>query len=347
MYAQVEKSKENISRSVTNSTVQMIDNRKQGFWFVDNRSEVVTQRKKLAMMKGHSQPTPADNAHSTIQMVAVTDANKGTYYKIKLADNSTLVACYAGTSGNGWYEFTEGKKIHKVHGLNNILKQVSAPTAGGNTSSGDSSEDSTDEDDDDLEMDALSRLNRAVARAEARGNLPELGKRVEAPTPFGMTGISRNRYNKEEPQTTSRKGDFNDAENPGLKYDDWVKDIPWKGFVKAIDSGKPPTTGFTDKQLRASAMVHGTNQYSEPHRMRAAGKVARSAARAKAKGDEHEYSHLFPMAQVGGAGAYDDFLGGDEDAITASQQQIIEDMSSSSDEESEVSPKKRARKEKE
>ncbi|MEL0635660.1 DNA/RNA non-specific endonuclease [Marinomonas sp. TI.3.20] len=43
MYEQVEKSKENKNRAVTNSVVQKKNNGKQGFGFVDNRSEYVSQ----------------------------------------------------------------------------------------------------------------------------------------------------------------------------------------------------------------------------------------------------------------------------------------------------------------
>lgn len=45
MYAQVEKSKENKSSSLANSVAQKKSNAKQGFGFVDNRPEAVTQRK--------------------------------------------------------------------------------------------------------------------------------------------------------------------------------------------------------------------------------------------------------------------------------------------------------------
>ena len=45
MYTQVEKSKENKSRAVANSVTQKKSNVKQGFGFVDNRPEALTQRK--------------------------------------------------------------------------------------------------------------------------------------------------------------------------------------------------------------------------------------------------------------------------------------------------------------
>lgn len=45
MYAQVENPKENKSRAIANSVAQKKSNGKQGFGFVDNRPEMVTQRK--------------------------------------------------------------------------------------------------------------------------------------------------------------------------------------------------------------------------------------------------------------------------------------------------------------
>ena len=57
MYAQVEKPKENKSRAVANSVTQKKGNVKQGFGFVDNRPEVVVQRKLQEMAKKNSQVT--------------------------------------------------------------------------------------------------------------------------------------------------------------------------------------------------------------------------------------------------------------------------------------------------
>ena len=53
MYEQVEKSKENKSRAIANSVAQNKSNVKQGFGFVDNRSESKAQ-KKLQNMQLHS-----------------------------------------------------------------------------------------------------------------------------------------------------------------------------------------------------------------------------------------------------------------------------------------------------
>jgi len=51
MYEQVEKPKENKSKAVVNSVAQKKSNGKQGFGFVDNRPESITQRKQVEEMK--------------------------------------------------------------------------------------------------------------------------------------------------------------------------------------------------------------------------------------------------------------------------------------------------------
>lgn len=57
MYAQVEKPKENQSRAVANTAAQKKSNVKQGFGFVDNRPEVVAQRKLQEMTNKSPQAT--------------------------------------------------------------------------------------------------------------------------------------------------------------------------------------------------------------------------------------------------------------------------------------------------
>ena len=51
MYDQVDKSKESKSRAVADSIGQKKSNAMQGFWFVDNRTESVVQRKLQSMMR--------------------------------------------------------------------------------------------------------------------------------------------------------------------------------------------------------------------------------------------------------------------------------------------------------
>jgi len=55
MYAQIEKPKENKSRAVANSVVQKKNSAKQGFGFVDNRTEAVAQRKLQDIANNNSQ----------------------------------------------------------------------------------------------------------------------------------------------------------------------------------------------------------------------------------------------------------------------------------------------------
>ncbi len=70
MYAQVEKTKENKSRSVANSVAQKKDKTKQGFGFVDNRPEAVAQRKNLALMNNHAASQPIQKKGPSVKSKA-------------------------------------------------------------------------------------------------------------------------------------------------------------------------------------------------------------------------------------------------------------------------------------
>lgn len=54
MYEQVEKSKENKSKAVSNSVTQKKSKGKQGFGFVDNRPNGIMQRKLIDIIKNTS-----------------------------------------------------------------------------------------------------------------------------------------------------------------------------------------------------------------------------------------------------------------------------------------------------
>jgi len=64
MYEQIERPKGNKSRAVANSVSQKKSNAKQGFGFVDNRAEAVTQKKLQEM---------ANNSPCTMQLKAFQD----------------------------------------------------------------------------------------------------------------------------------------------------------------------------------------------------------------------------------------------------------------------------------
>ncbi len=70
MYAQVEKKKENKSRSVANSVAQKKSNGKQGLGFVDNRPEAVAQRKLSEITDNYSNS-------KTLQMKSVNTSFSG------------------------------------------------------------------------------------------------------------------------------------------------------------------------------------------------------------------------------------------------------------------------------
>lgn len=67
MYAQVEKPKENKSRSVANSVGQKKNNMKQGLGFVDNRPEAMLQRKLQERINRNSQTVSSLPVNEVIQ----------------------------------------------------------------------------------------------------------------------------------------------------------------------------------------------------------------------------------------------------------------------------------------
>jgi len=88
MYAQVEKPKENKSRTVDNSVAQKKSSGKQGFWFVDNRlnskSDIISQLKVVEWEGGKTQDEKSSNPSTNLggeaipstckplQMIAIT-----------------------------------------------------------------------------------------------------------------------------------------------------------------------------------------------------------------------------------------------------------------------------------
>jgi hypothetical protein len=309
-YARVEKPKENKSRAVANSVGQKKGNGKQGGRFVDNRPETFAQLKSQVMI---NKMYPANK---TVTQRVSSQVIQGIWLTIDGESKNTNLK-----------DNEDGTFTHSSTGIKYKRKPGDANTV--------IPVDESSSIDDDRPMDAHSRLVRARDRADSIG-LPPLGQRQDAPTPFGMTGLSRNRFSADEPQTTSREKDFSGASNPGAAYSDWTGTVPsWTEFVNSMDqgpSGSPPPS-FTPAQNRASAMIFSTTQYSERYRMQAAPKVARSVARALADGNPQDFSHLFPMAQPKGAHAYEPFLEKGE-GLTPSQEKILEDMSSSSEDES-------------
>lgn len=187
-------------------------------------------------------------------------------------------------------------------------------------------------------MDFESRLTRLRDRRAGTVFTP-LGKRVDKQTPFGLTGLSRQRFSPTEPQTTARLKDFKGAKRMGAKYMHWVKKIrkaeKWRQMGKAIDNNDPTAaSSFTPNQKMAAALIHSTTHHSEPRRFGGADKLARSAIRAKGQ-DENEgvsFEHLFPMAEGDGAHAYQEVLDGKR-KLSKKQKKVIEDMSDSSDDE--------------
>lgn len=186
-------------------------------------------------------------------------------------------------------------------------------------------------------MDGTSRLRRAHDRAEARsGPKGPLGKKVDKPTPFGNTGLSRMPFNAFEPQTTSSQADFPGSSSTGAKYADWIPKVGtgnWQEMSTSIDNDTPPAN-FTMNQRRNAAMISSTMHNSEEYRFGGASKPGRSAVRKIGNGQylPSQLPDLFPMAQPGGSHSYENHL--DQGTpLSPLAMETLEDMSASSDDE--------------
>lgn len=258
-------------------------------------------------------PEPAA-AGPVLQMMKVDDSDVGKRFKVNTTDGAQVEADLEAVRGGGWYLFDDGGTKYRVRGADNILSRADKP------------------------MDALSRLQRAQDRAESRPALAPLGTRVDAPTPFGPTGLSRQRFSPSDPQTTTRAKDFGGASDPGAPYSGWIGKIggqpEWEKMMDVVDShGSSPPPSFTNTQNRSAAMLFGTTHFSEPYRFKAAPKPARSAMRMVAEGTHSpsKFPTLFPMAQGGGAHFYENVLSGSQ-TLKEEQKEVLEEMSESSDE---------------
>ncbi len=81
MYEQIEKSKENNSRSIVNTVAQKKSNLKQGFEFVDNRTEAVHQRKiQEAIITNSSKDNQLTQLQAAIHSQSVIQRLSNEYY---------------------------------------------------------------------------------------------------------------------------------------------------------------------------------------------------------------------------------------------------------------------------
>ena len=110
MYERVEKPKENKSRTVANSVAQKKSDRKQGFGFVDNRSECVAQRKVIKL----SNINPNENQIAQLVKFKNTDTNKS--YNVT-EGSGRIDAVEIDGDGSGYITFDINKD-------NAILKHV-------------------------------------------------------------------------------------------------------------------------------------------------------------------------------------------------------------------------------
>ncbi|KJY93140.1 hypothetical protein TW84_04510 [Vibrio neptunius] len=95
MYTQVEKIKENRSRSVANSVGQKKSNGKQGFGFVDNRIETVAQKKLQSIANNYSTTQPIQRVQVTIsgqqkELSTLTVSEMERFLRMKNLSNTAL-----------------------------------------------------------------------------------------------------------------------------------------------------------------------------------------------------------------------------------------------------------------
>ena len=192
--------------------------------------------------------------------------------------------------------------------------------------------------DEGKDMRPIARLKRAHERAEARQtDQKPLGKRVEAPTPFGVTGLSKGQFRPTEPKTTTRKSDFPKTSDPGLAYKKWPQNIGKANFTevsKSLVRGTEEPPSLSGNPARNAAMLVGTIHYSEERRFAGASKMGRSAIHDIAEGNSSadKFADIFPMAQKGGAQSYKKMLNGKVQP-SKEQSRILANMSASSDDE--------------
>jgi hypothetical protein len=184
-------------------------------------------------------------------------------------------------------------------------------------------------------MDGMSRLRRAHDRAANRdvaSPRTPLGRRQDVDTSFGTVGLSRQPFNKNDPQITTSTDDFPGTRNPGARYENLSSAAP------ALRNRHGGGTAPTAQQERAAAALEGITQYAEPLRFAGSDKPGRQAMRNVGMGTRTFDQSFgasnpdYPMAAPGGAHSYDEALlhnGG----LTPRQIQLLEDMSDSSDDE--------------
>jgi hypothetical protein len=263
-----------------------------------------------------------------IQRMKIGEEHVGQRFRVMPHGGQNEVeATYKEHRGGGWHAFEgDDKSEVLVRGQDNILGHAEAQKKGKKRK----------------KMDAQSRLKRAHDRDKTRHPIwPDLSTRVDAPTPFGMTGLSRQRFSPTEPQTTTRESDFPGTQATGAAYTGWAtgvgKQSDFKKMMSVVDKRETsPPKSFTTQQNRYASTLFGTTHYSEPRRFHGASKPARSAMRLIGEGKykPSEFLDLFPMAQDKGSHFYEDALKGNQD-MSKKQKRVLEEMSDSSDEENE------------
>ncbi|MFE7896300.1 hypothetical protein ACFU3E_01915 [Streptomyces sp. NPDC057424] len=183
-------------------------------------------------------------------------------------------------------------------------------------------------------MDGLSRLRRAHARAEKRGQAAVTYGPGQSP--FGPYTVNKGRG--AGPYITSNKKDqYPGSENLGTTYQELVQalDAEHEPMVAAAARGEALDeellAGMSVTQKRAAAMLYGIMKESEERRFPGAGKAMRGALtkQGDAYHEAEEFDEDFPMAKEKGAQYYREVLAGKKQ-LSDKARKNLEDMSSSS-----------------
>ncbi|MFF5312568.1 hypothetical protein [Streptomyces massasporeus] len=183
-------------------------------------------------------------------------------------------------------------------------------------------------------MDGLSRLRRANARAEKRGQAAVTYGPGQSP--FGPYTVNKGRG--AGPYITSnKKTQYPGSEDLGTTYKELVQalDAEHEPMVAAAARGEALDeellAGMSVTQKRAAAMLYGIMKESEERRFPGAGKAMRGALtkQGDAYHEAEEFDEDFPMAKEKGAQYYRDVLAGKKQ-LSDKARKNLEDMSSSS-----------------
>lgn len=190
------------------------------------------------------------------------------------------------------------------------------------------------------EMDAGSRLSRVNARHSRRALAPKADVLGSHATPFGPVSLNAGYPHDPAPHIKSNKNNYpGTGGNAWTAYADLLPRLDAAqrpALADALKSGalaeehEPHFTGDAEAK-RAAAVLHGMGNQAEERRFPGASKALRSALRRNGGQSSVEgFLQDFPMAQQGGAQAYNRIMD-DPSTMTPGARRTLEGMSESSE----------------